>query len=167
MKRIFLPFATIIAVLLFSCNSETAKTTESPAATAAFNLDSAKAAITASNASYGNCFATGDSAKMVSLYTSDACIYPSNMPKMCGSQAINAFFNGGYKMGIRNIKLTTEEVMGGKEGVIETGSYELMADKGVSLDKGKFVVMWKEENGKWKMHRDIWTTDIPAAAPAK
>jgi len=81
MKRIFLPFATIIAVLLFSCNSETAKTTESPATTAAFNLDSAKVVIAASNASYGNCFATGDSAKMVSLYTSDACIYPSNMSK--------------------------------------------------------------------------------------
>jgi len=167
MKRTFLPLAAIVAVLLFSCNSETTKTTEPAAATASsFNLDSAKAAIAASNASYGNCFATGDSAKMVSLYTSDACIYPSNMPKMCGSQSINAFFNGGYKMGIRNIKLTTAEVMGSNDGVIETGTYELMAEKGATLDKGKFMVMWKEENGKWKMHRDIWNTDMPAA-PAK
>jgi len=167
MKRFLLPLATIVAVLLFSCNGETAKTTETTAATSTFSLDSARAAITASNASYGSCFANGDSANFVSHYTSDACISPSNMPKMCGSPAINAFFNGGYKMGIRNIKLNTDELMGGKEGVIETGTYELMADKGVTIDKGKFIVIWKEENGKWKMHRDIWNTDMPAAAPAK
>ena len=165
MKRIFLPFATIVAVLLFSCNSETAKTTESAAASS-FSLDSAKAAIAASNASFGNCFANGDSATFIKLYSSDACINPSNMPKICGPQGITAFFNGGVKMGIHNIKLTSTEVMGGKEGVTETGVYEMMADKGVSLDKGKYMVLWKEENGKWKMHRDIWNTDMPAA-PAK
>jgi ketosteroid isomerase-like protein len=89
------------------------------------------------------------------------------MPKMCGPQAINAFFTGGYKMGIRNLKLTTDEVMGSKDAVVETGTYEVLGDKGVSFDKGKFIVVWKEENGKLKMHRDIWNTDMPAAAPAK
>jgi ketosteroid isomerase-like protein len=165
MKRNLLPLAAIFAVLLFSCNNETVKT--EPTAAASFSLDSAKAAIAANNATYGSCFANGDSVTFVNHYTSDACINPSNMPKMCGAQAITAFFNGGYKMGIRNIKLNTDEVMGGKDGVIETGTYELMADKAVTLDKGKFIVMWKEENGKWKMHRDIWNTDMPAAAPAK
>jgi ketosteroid isomerase-like protein len=85
---------------------------------------------------------------------------------MCGTSAIMAYFNGGYKMGIRGIKLTTEEVMGGKEGVIETGKYELFADKNMSIDKGKFIVIWKQENGKWKMFRDVWNTDLPAA-PSK
>ena len=166
MKRTFLPLATIVAVLLFSCNSETAKTTETAAATSSFSLDSAKAAIATSNTSFGNCFANGDSATFVKLYSSDACINPSNMPKICGPQGIAAFFNGGVKMGIHNIKLTTTEVMGGKEGVAETGVYEMMGDKGVSLDKGKYMVLWKEEGGKWKMHRDIWNSDMPAP-PAK
>jgi ketosteroid isomerase-like protein len=161
MKKIFFNVAAIaFTAILFSCNNEGAKT---ETVAAAFNLDSAKAAIGASNASYGNCFASGDSVLFVSHYTSDACISPSNMPKMCGPQAINAFFSGGYKMGIRNIKLTTAEVMGGKDAVVETGAYEILGDKGVSFDKGKFIVVWKEENGKWKMHRDIWNTDMPAA----
>ena len=163
MKKIFLPVLAACA-LLFSCTNETAQTT---AAADTFNLDSAKAAIAASNATYGACFATGDSAAFVSHYTSDACISPSNMPKMCGPQAVNGFFVGGYKMGIRNLKLTTDEVMGGKDAVVETGTYEVLGDKGVSFDKGKFIVVWKEENGKWKMHRDIWNTDMPVPAPAK
>lgn len=162
MKKIFLPVLASCAIL-FSCTNEAAKT----ATTDTFSLDSAKAAIAASNATYGACFAAGDSVAFVTHYTSDACIYPANMPKMCGPQAVNGFFTGGYKMGIRNLKLTTAEVTGGKDAVVETGSYEVLGDKGVSFDKGKFIVVWKEENGKWKMHRDIWNTDMPAAAPAK
>jgi ketosteroid isomerase-like protein len=164
MKKLFLPVAALCCIVLFSCNSSEPAKTETAAST--FNLDSVKAAIAASNISYGNCFATGDSVSFVSHYTSDACINPSNMPQMCGPQAVNGFFTGGYKMGIRALKLTTNEVMGGKDAVVETGNYEVLGDKGVSFDKGKFIVVWKEENGKWKMHRDIWNTDMPAA-PAK
>ena len=153
------------AVLFASCSGDAPKTD----AAAGFNLDSAKASIAASNKIYGACFANGDSAAFISCYTSDACINPSNMPRMCGPQAITAFFNGGYKMGIRNIAITTEEVMGGKEAVAEIGKYDLQDSAGKSLDKGKYIVVWKEENGKWKMHRDEWNSDLPlpAAAPAK
>lgn len=161
MNKIITSLFAATVFVMAACNNETA----APAATTeSFNLDSAKAAIAASNATYGTAFATGDSVAFIAHYTSDACINPSNMPKMCGAQSISAFFNGAYKMGIRGIKLTTAEVMGGKDGVIETGSYEILADKNVTIDKGKFMVMWKEENGKWKMHRDIWNTDMPAPA---
>ena len=110
MKKYFFTVLTIaLSAILFSCTNEAAKTgTVAPA----FSLDSAKAAIATSNISYGNSFATADSVSFINHYTSDGCISPSNMPKMCGAQAINAFFNGGYKMGIRGIKLTTDEVMG-------------------------------------------------------
>ncbi|MBP6430139.1 MAG: nuclear transport factor 2 family protein [Ferruginibacter sp.] len=159
-KILFFALVATFCITLFSCTNEA----EKKEVTSSFNLDSVKAAIAASNATFGGGFATGDSTAFVSHYTSDACINPSNMPKMCGTQAITAFFNGGYKMGIRGVKITTDEVMGGKDGVIETGAYEMFADKGVSIDKGKFIVMWKEENGKWKMHRDVWNTNLPAAS---
>lgn len=116
---------------------------------------------------YGEASANGDSAKFVNSYTSDACIYVTNAPKMCGPQSITAFFNGAYSMGIRNLKLTTDEITGGTEGVVETGNYELFVDKGVSIDKGKYIVIWKEENGQLKMHRDIWNTDITASPTKK
>jgi ketosteroid isomerase-like protein len=163
MKKIFLPLVAGCTIL-FSCTSEAPKTEVAAADT--FSLDSAKTAIAASNATFGAGFATGDSTGFVSHYSSDACISPSNMPKMCGTAAITAFFNGGYKMGIRGATITTTEVMGGSDGVIEIGNYEMFADKNMSIDKGKFIVIWKQENGKWKMHRDIWNSDLPTA-PAK
>jgi ketosteroid isomerase-like protein len=162
MKHSFFKLLAVVLVtgLICSCNNEAAKTE-----TAAFNLDSAKAAIAASNKVFGASFATGDSAAFVNLYTSDGCMYPPTMPKMCGPAAITAFFNEGHKGGIANIALTTEEVMGGKDAVVETGKYEVFIANNVSVEKGKFIVVWKEENGKWKMHRDIWNSDAPPPPP--
>jgi hypothetical protein len=36
---------------------------------------------------------------------------------------------------------------------------------GKVLDKGKYIVIWKKEDGTWKLHRDIWTTSVPPAPP--
>lgn len=150
-----------ITGIFCSCNNEAAKTEVT-----GFSLDSAKAAIAESNKTFGKGFATGDSVTFASHYTKDACINPTGMPRMCGTQAIMAFFNGGYKMGVRNIVINTEEVMGGKDAVVETGNYEMFVGDNVSAEKGKFIVVWKEEDGKWKMYRDIWNADTPPP-PAK
>ena len=167
MKYYFLKLSgfALMVIIFSSCNNEAAKTETA----AGFSLDSVKAAIAASNKIFGGCFASGDSTAFANCYTSDACINVTNMPRMCGTQAITAFFNGGHKMGINNIVITTEEVMGGKDAVVETGKYEMFVDDKVSAEKGKFIVVWKEENGKWKMHRDIWNADAPppAASPAQ
>ncbi len=162
MRRSFIKFfgVVLIAILFSACSNEAAKTEAS-----AFSLDDAKAQIEASNKVFGESWATGDSTKFVNCYTADACINPPNMPGMCGSAAITAFFNGGIQMGIKNIVITTKEVFGGKEGVIETGTYDMLVADNVSADKGKFIVMWKEVDGKWKMFRDVWNSDAPAPPP--
>ncbi len=173
MKQSFLGFVAVFfistAAIISSCTEATVKqeTHETSAVVATLNLDSVKGIIAASNKIYGQSFATGDSATFVGSYTSDACISPNNMPKMCGPQSINGFFIEGYKWGIRALSLTSEEVTGSKDAIVEIGKYELFADKNVSLDKGKYIVIWKEENGKLKMYRDIWNSDLPPAPAAK
>lgn len=163
MKKIFLPVSIACLMgVLSSCNNDSGSKSTSGSS---FNLDSAKAAITASNKEFGASFATGDSAKFVSLYTSDGCINPPNMPRMCGSKEINAFFVGGLKEGIKDIKLTIDEVMGSEAAVAEIGRYEVIMDKNQSVDKGKYIVVWKMVDGKWKMHRDVWNSDNPCPPP--
>lgn len=162
MKQSFVCFLVIaITITLFSsCANEAAKTE-----TAVFSLDSAKAAIAASNKNFGESWATGDSTKFADCYTSDGVMSPPNMPVMAGTAAITAFFNEGYKWGIRNIALNSNEVFGSNDCVVETGTYELFMENNISADKGKFIVMWKEENGKWKMFRDVWNSDLPCPPP--
>jgi ketosteroid isomerase-like protein len=48
------------------------------------------------------------------------------------------------------------------DSAYEVGQYELTDQSGKVLDKGKYVVIWKLDGGRWKLHRDIWTTSEPA-----
>lgn len=159
MNKIFFVFS-MAGLILAACNTSTVA--EVPAS---FSIDSVKAAITASNAVYEESIRTNDSAKYISRYTADGCINPPNMPKMCGPAALAGFFKGAVGMGIKDLKLTTEEVLGGPDAVSETGTYEMFADGGVSIDKGKFIVIWKQENGAWKMYKDEWNSDNPPPPP--
>src|SRR5687768_4893993 len=133
-------FFCVASVLVASCNDKKSAGTEQ----SSFNMDSVRAQISASNALYGDSFGKNDSASFINSYTSDACINPPGMPKMCGREAIATFFREGVKMGVKRIVLTTDELLGGKEGVIESGHYDLQGEGGVSLEKGKFIVRSEE-----------------------
>jgi hypothetical protein len=50
--------------------------------------------------------------------------------------------------------------------LVETGRYEIYGAENKLMDKGKYVVAWKPVNGDWKLYRDIFNSDMPAA-PAK
>ena len=39
--------------------------------------------------------------------------------------------------------------------MIELGDYEERNDKNELKNSGKYLVVWKQENGKWKIYRDI------------
>lgn len=127
-----------------------------------FDLDNVRNIIEQDHIAYGENFAKGDPTQFSKHYTDDASIFPTNFPKLTGKDAINSFFEGAYRMGIRYIKLTTEEVLGGPEVVTEIGICELFVDGNVSVFLGKFIIVWKQQNGKWKMFKDIWNIDTPA-----
>jgi len=47
---------------------------------------------------------------------------------------------------------------------IEVGKYTLKGEEGQVLDTGKYTVIWKQEEGQWKLHRDIFNSSVPAAS---
>ena len=163
MKKLF--FLASMAIIMVACNQPSVKTETTPA----FSLDSAKAAIAASNNSMNEAVEKGDSALFVSGYASDGCVMPDGgAPKMCGQAGLYKFFAIIRQMSVSNIKLTITEVTGGKELVAEEGTYELLSGA-KAIDKGKYIVTWKPENGVWKKYRDIWNSEMPPAPmnPAK
>ncbi len=60
---------------------------------------------------------------------------------------------------------TTEDVVGGLEVVAITGTCVILDSAGNKLEKGKFIVLWKQETGIWKMYRDIWNSDASPLPP--
>jgi ketosteroid isomerase-like protein len=47
---------------------------------------------------------------------------------------------------------------------VEIGAYVRRARDGVTVDRGKYIVIWKRVAGEWKIHRDMFNTSQPRAA---
>ena len=63
-------------------------------------------------------------------------------------------------MGIKTARLETVEAEGYADTAIEIGKYTLSGEAGNIMDRDKYVVIWKQEGGQWKLHRDIWNSSL-------
>jgi uncharacterized protein (TIGR02246 family) len=122
-------------------------------------------AITATNRAFMDTFMRGDAAGMAALYTADGQLLPTGTDFVTGSQAIQAFWQSVMGMGIREATLETVEVEAHGDTAHEVGRYVLRGDGGQAMDQGKYIVIWKQVGGQWKLHRDVWNSSMPAASP--
>ena len=118
--------------------------------------------IAVANAEFMNTFNRGDGAGMGVVYTENGQLLPPNSDIVTGHSAISAFWQGAMDMGIKTAKLETVELEGQGDTAFEVGKYTLSGEGGKVIDSGKFIVIWKREGEKWKLHRDIWNSSMPA-----
>jgi uncharacterized protein (TIGR02246 family) len=121
--------------------------------------------IEAVNGQFMSAFKRGNSAALASLYTAQGQLLPSNSDFVRGTEAIRGFWQGALDMGLKQVALETVEVEPHGDTAIEVGSYKLFVGDGSIADAGKYVVIWKNDRGTWKLHRDIWTTSQPSRTP--
>jgi ketosteroid isomerase-like protein len=125
-----------------------------------FNLSIARTEIEAANKQFMTLLAVANSIGIGNLYTQDAKIMMSGAPSISGIENIQATFSGMVKSGISKVNLRTIEVWGTEDLITEEGEYSLFAGE-AEVDKGKYLVLWKKEDGNWKLFRDILNTDLP------
>ena len=119
-------------------------------------------AITAANARFMSTLASGDGAGMAQLYTARGKLFPTGSDVVSGTEAIGEFWQGVMEMGVATATLETVELEGHGDTAIEEGRYTLGDADGQVLDQGKFIVVWKNVGGTWKLDKDIWNSSQPA-----
>jgi ketosteroid isomerase-like protein len=140
---------------------------------AAPNAAAVRQSIEAGNAALIAALQKGDSLGAAAVYDDSGMVMPSEMPAAAGRAGIVSFWSGMSGMfTVSNMKLTVGDVVASGDLASETGRFELTLTpkaKGGKpiLDKGKYLVVWKKQaDGSYKMLRDMWNSDAPAA-PAK
>jgi len=118
--------------------------------------------IAATNAAFMRAFELGDASDIAELYTDDARLLPPHADLIVGKEGIAAFWAMVIDMGITGATLETAELAGFGDTAIEEGRYTLSGPDGQALDHGKYVVIWRNEAGTWKLYQDIWNTSQPA-----
>ena len=123
-----------------------------------------RAAIEAVNAKFGAAWGKKDAAAVTALYTANATLLPPNVARVTGAEAILEFWKAALAAAPPAAKLTSTEVEAHGDTAHEVGTYQMFASDGKVVDTGKYVVVWKREGGQWKLHRDIWNSDMAPAA---
>ena len=119
-------------------------------------------AIAATNAKFLEAFRQGDAAGLAATYTSNGQALPTNSDIIEGKTALQGFWQAALDMGLKSGTLDTIELDDCGDTVIEVGKYTLQVAGGQTVDEGKYLVVWKQEGGQWKWHRDIWNSSLPA-----
>ena len=118
--------------------------------------------ISASNARFMAAFAEGNATALGDLYTDAAVLLAPNSDVISGREGIVAALQGFMDMGLASMKLETVEVEEHGDTAIEEGRYTLSTADGETADVGKYIVIWKNDDGIWKLHKDIFNSNQPA-----
>ena len=156
--RRFLSFCITIIGCIFmlaSCNSSKKEKKES------FDMAEAKKGIEEQNFIFTEAMNKSDSVSAANCYTRDAKFMQPNTKATVGRNNILHVISNFMKSGMPKFSLNTKQVWGNNDLLISEDEWTFTDKLGKSLDHGKSLVVWKMEDGKWKMFRDCYNSDMP------
>ncbi len=94
------------------------------------------------------------------IYTADARILPPGAPMISGRESIKKFWSDLIvSVNAKSAVLASIDVMQAGDGAVEIGRATLSFEpqgQAPSQMEVKYVVYWRQEDGRWKWHVDIW-----------
>jgi ketosteroid isomerase-like protein len=131
--------------------------------------DSARAAIEAQGTRFTGYFNTGQIDSVVAMYTSSATVMPPGMPAVTGTDSIRAVFAamGSMMPAGTTLAFQVRSVVANGPIAIERGNWTMTAPEtggAPTATRGKYLVMWRQVGGEWRIQEDIWNEDTPPPA---
>lgn len=152
------PHSTISSILFILCffsyhSTLLAQPTAAKPAPVAIDLKKARSLIERIDKEFSKDYLNGDSVAIAALYAKDA-----QFGSLTGNEILSYWgrsIRNSIKNNTRNLLFTTTALTTDGEFLVELGIYEIKDDKNTSKGKGKYVVVWKQEDGRWKLYRDF------------
>lgn len=98
------------------------------------------------------------------LYTEDCVFMVPGAPATTGRGAVVDAMAGLRAGGIARLETWRVEVQSdGGDAAVEHGGYRMFDAAGAENDRGKYLVLWKRTPAGWRLHWDMFNSDLPAA----
>ena len=121
--------------------------------------------ITAQNAQFTKAHVAGDTAAIDAMFMPDARSLPPGSDAVVGLPAIHALTVDYLRAGVAAFHEETVDFYGTAEYVVDQGTYEMTYGKPSVTERGKYLNVWRQVNGHWKIQTNIWNASTPAVAP--
>ncbi len=112
-------------------------------------------------------FIRTDAEGLADLYTKDGMVLTTSRDIIQGRKNIRQFWQGIFNMGIKQAKLEIIELEHLLDTANEVGKYTLHGEGGRLVEQGTYMVIWKQEDGQWKLHRNMFNSNIAAQLAIK
>ena len=124
----------------------------------AAGADEVRDAVESGNRAFIAASLAGDAQAVAELYTETAEVIAPGAPVARGRAAIAAFWQKGLETPPKAMQLETRDLESAGDLAYETGNVTIVARDGTTT-QGRYIVVWKREDGRWKLHRDIWNAE--------
>ena len=151
-----------IMLMLFTFSSFSQKVSKQE-----FDLAKAKKELEAVNQKLSEYMVKGDAAGIASAYSADGYLMPDKSSIVKGRENITKLWSdfissckaSGIEIG--GLEITIKELSGDKNLLTDVGEFVFIKKNGDRFWKGKYIEVWKNENGKWKVHREMTNSSEP------
>jgi ketosteroid isomerase-like protein len=105
----------------------------------------------------------GDSIGAANFYSKDAIILRPNNKPIVGRENIRKAFSKRLALGPLRFSMKTTDVWGDENFLVAEEEWILSDKQGKIIDEGKSLEIFKKEDGKWKLHRDCFNSNLPCS----
>jgi hypothetical protein len=130
-----------------------------------FDLDGTRQLIAQQNERFTHAHVTGDIATIDSMFTPDATSYPPGAAAVTGLPAMHAFTVEYLTAGVSEFREETTDFYGNAEYVVDAGTYTVTYGPTHVTERGKYLNVWEQVNGSWKIKSNMWNTNAAAPTP--
>lgn len=123
-----------------------------------------RAAIDDASQSWVTAFNARDANAMAQLATEDIVLMPPGSAPVRGWEAAARSWRVAASKANDRLAASAEEVVITGDFAWAVGSFTRTLPNGTVVDQGKFLKVWKRVDGRWKIHRDMFSSNL---APAK
>ncbi len=95
---------------------------------------------------------------LAQVYSEDCILMPPGAKALQGRRGVLAFFHDLPRQGMQ-IAVTNEESEVRGDMAVRRGTYEMKDRDGSTVERGKYLEVWRKQDGQWLLSRDIWNAD--------
>jgi uncharacterized protein (TIGR02246 family) len=153
------------AGIAIACQTEETATEQGSETDPAVDATAVREAIMAKDKIFADAMVAGDAETITHLYAADAVILAPNEPRGEGADAIRSSWSAALEGGPMSTSTLDSDlitVSAAGDYAYAVGSYTSSGtapDGSAWSDQGKYLTVWKNVDGDWKIAADIWNSD--------